>query len=161
MPYIATSYLGWKIFGLPFVPFDLFDWLVRALPGPIVTMAIDVAVSVSGSLHLKNTARAAKSADQVMAVAAVFGGGVMAGAVLGGVLRVADESAGLVGGLLGALLGGLAFLLEQDLHRLPPGSIGGGTWVVSTCVAWGLGVRRCVRSRARGQDRPSGIRVNV
>ena len=137
-PFIAVSYVGWKLLGLPFVPFDLFDWIARALPGPVVTFAIDLAVTGSGALQLRSTADAAKTADQLMAIAVVFGGGVIAGATLAGVLQVSDESARLVGAVLGALLGGLALLIEHDLHRLPPGSVGSGTWVVSTCVAWGL-----------------------
>ena len=32
-PLVAAFYLGWKLGGLPFVPFDLFDWIARELPG--------------------------------------------------------------------------------------------------------------------------------
>jgi hypothetical protein len=33
-PLIGVMYLADQLGGLPFVPFDLFDWLTRVLPGP-------------------------------------------------------------------------------------------------------------------------------
>jgi hypothetical protein len=30
---ISVFYLAWKAAGLPFVPFDVFDWMTRILPG--------------------------------------------------------------------------------------------------------------------------------
>ena len=39
--FVSVSYVGWKLAGLPFVPFDLFDWAARALPGSAATLAID------------------------------------------------------------------------------------------------------------------------
>ena len=49
---IAMSYVGWKLAGLPFVPFDLFDWIARELPGSLVTFAIDSGVSLGRALHV-------------------------------------------------------------------------------------------------------------
>ena len=40
---VAVAYVGWKLVGFPFAPFDLFDWLGRELPGTIVTLWIDAA----------------------------------------------------------------------------------------------------------------------
>jgi DMSO/TMAO reductase YedYZ molybdopterin-dependent catalytic subunit len=137
-PFVTISYVGWRVFGWPFLPFDLFDWIVRALPGAVVTFAIDLAVTVSSVLPLGTTANSAKTADQVMAIALVFVGGGVIGAALALMLRVSDESARTAGVMLGALLGGLAWLLESDLQRLPPGSFVSGAWVVSTVVGWGL-----------------------
>jgi hypothetical protein len=53
---IAVSYLGWKLFGLPFVPFQVFDWVARKLPGSIVTFGIDALVAVIRALSLSSTA---------------------------------------------------------------------------------------------------------
>jgi DMSO/TMAO reductase YedYZ molybdopterin-dependent catalytic subunit len=138
-PFTALSYLGWKLLGVPFVPFDLFDWVARALPGPIVTMGIDLAVTVAQALPFR-TADAAKTGEQLIAIVIVFGGGAAAGAALGGLRHASGESVRPIGAILGTVLGGLALLIERDLHRLPPGSIGSGIWVVSTAIAWGLGI---------------------
>ena len=40
-PLVAVSYLAWKVGGLPFAPFDIFDWMARALPGSVVTFGVD------------------------------------------------------------------------------------------------------------------------
>jgi DMSO/TMAO reductase YedYZ molybdopterin-dependent catalytic subunit len=155
-PYIALSYLGWKLVGLPFVPFDLLDWIARELPGSIVTMAIDLAVAVTQMLPLKSSADAAKTGEQLLALAVVFAGGAALGAALDAVRQASDESAGLIGAILGAVLGGLALFLERDLHRLPPSAIGSSTWVVSSVVVWGLGIGRLCERLERydtGRDR--------
>ena len=33
---IAVFYLAWKVAGLPFVPFDVFDWMTRLLLGQVL-----------------------------------------------------------------------------------------------------------------------------
>ena len=38
---VALFFLGEQFAGLPFVPFDLFDWLARVLPGDVITLGID------------------------------------------------------------------------------------------------------------------------
>ena len=37
---IAVLYFGWTVIGLPFAPFDVFDWTTRALPGPVIATGI-------------------------------------------------------------------------------------------------------------------------
>jgi hypothetical protein len=32
--------LAWKVAGLPFVPFDVFDWMTRILPGQVLAFGI-------------------------------------------------------------------------------------------------------------------------
>ena len=137
-PLIAVWYLGWALAGLPFAPFDLFDWAVRALPGPIVTFGIDSTVALSRALHLSQLAAAAKTFEQALAVGGLFLSGVIAGAVLFSLLRLSDEPALLLGAILGAILGGLALLVEHQLNRLATGPFASGPWVFATWLAWGL-----------------------
>jgi DMSO/TMAO reductase YedYZ molybdopterin-dependent catalytic subunit len=137
-PLEAVSYLAWKLVGLPFAPFDVFDWVARALPGPVVTFGIDSLVNVSRVLHVSSTGVAAKTAEQTMAIAMMFVAGAVAGAVLFGVLGMSGEPAMLFGVILGAVLGGAALLIEQEMNRIPGGSSIHGSWVVATFLAWGL-----------------------
>src|ERR1700733_14261885 len=117
-PLVAASYLGWKLGGLPFVPFDLFDWIARELPGSIVTTGIDSALTILRALHVGSTAAAAKTAEQTMAIAVFVAAGVVSGSVLFGVLRISGEPALLCGTILGGLLGASALLVEQSLRRI-------------------------------------------
>jgi DMSO/TMAO reductase YedYZ molybdopterin-dependent catalytic subunit len=135
-PLIAASYLGWKLGGLPFVPFDLFDWIARELPGSVVTIGIDSAVTILRALHAGSVAGAAKSAEQTLAIAAFFAAGVFAGSLLFGVLRLSDEPALLFGAILGALQGGSALVVEQRLRRIE--SFVDAWWIVGMFLAWGL-----------------------
>ena len=137
-PLIAVSYLGWIFGGLPFAPFDLFDWVARILPGPIVTAGIDATVAVSRALNVGHMGATAKTAEQAAAVGGLFLMGVVGGAVLFAVLRLSDEPALLLGAILGAILGGFALVIEQQLNRIGSGPFLSGPWIFTTFLAWGV-----------------------
>ena len=139
---VAVSFLGWKLVGLPFAPFDIFDWMVRLLPGGFVTFAIESSVAMSRAFGVTNIGVAAKAGDQVLAIGGLLLAGVVSGAVLFSVLSLSDEPALLFGGILGAMLGGFALIAEYRLQRIPPGAIIAGAWVFATCVGWGLAFGR-------------------
>ena len=77
LPAMALMYLGQVLVGLPFVPFDLFDWLARVLPGQIVAAGIGAIVALIGALDLGATDTAAKRIEQSLALALFVGGGVV------------------------------------------------------------------------------------
>src|SRR4030095_5324352 len=64
---VAIWYFAWKTVGLPFAPFDIFDWFARALPGGFVTRVIEINVVVARALGASSIGSAGKTADQVMA----------------------------------------------------------------------------------------------
>src|SRR5215472_2572601 len=65
---LGILYFGWRAAGLPFVPFDTFDWLTRVLPGRIIAFGIGTMVTVIRALHLGPTSATAKMAEQAMAI---------------------------------------------------------------------------------------------
>jgi DMSO/TMAO reductase YedYZ molybdopterin-dependent catalytic subunit len=133
-----VSFFGWKGVGLPFAPFDVFDWVVRLLPGAVVTAAIDVSVAVSRLFGATSISAAAKAGDQALAIAGLLATGAVAGAALFAVLSLSEEPARLFGAILGATLGGLALVAERQLQRLPPRASIGSLWIFGTFVVWGL-----------------------
>jgi DMSO/TMAO reductase YedYZ molybdopterin-dependent catalytic subunit len=135
---VAVSYGGWNVAGLPFAPFDVFDWIVRILPGGVITFAIESSVSVGRTLGVANIGAAAKAGDQAIAIGGLLLMGAVSGASLFALLRLSNEPALLFGGILGAMLGGLALVAETHLQRLPSQPIVAGAWVFATFVAWGL-----------------------
>jgi DMSO/TMAO reductase YedYZ molybdopterin-dependent catalytic subunit len=135
---VTVSYGGWQIAGLPFAPFDVFDWIVRILPGGVVTFAIESSVSVGRTLGVANIGAAAKAGDQAIAIGGLLLIGAVSGASLFALLRLSNEPALLFGGILGAMLGGLALVAETHLQRLPSQPIVAGAWVFATFVGWGL-----------------------
>src|SRR5215510_1063403 len=76
---IAVFYLAWRLAGLPFAAFDVFDWLARALPGSVITFGIDAIVSVIRALNLGPTAEMAKIAEKTLAIAGLLVTGAIAG----------------------------------------------------------------------------------
>src|SRR5215470_3454105 len=66
-PLISMLYLLHTTLGTPFIPFDLFDALVRILPGPIVSFGIDSMVRVLMFLGL-SLSGSSKTAEQIQAI---------------------------------------------------------------------------------------------
>jgi DMSO/TMAO reductase YedYZ molybdopterin-dependent catalytic subunit len=135
LPLIALLFLGEQFAGLPFVPFDLFDWLARVLPGNVITAGIDTIVRVVGILNLGPTSTAAKRIEQLMAIGIVVGGGILLGVVIAWVLRRRDGPGWRVG-----VGGGLvAFLLVSIVEFV--GIAGspalGLLWLAFLFVGWG------------------------
>lgn len=131
---IAVYFLAWRLFGLPFAPFLIFDWIARILPGPVVTFGIDSLVSIIRGLNLNNTAEAAKTAEQMMAVIIFLIAGLIAGAVLFAVLRYFERAALLAGLILGAVLGVVILMISLSLDRA---TITGAVLIAATSLLWG------------------------
>jgi len=135
---IAVSYAGWKIAGLPFAPFDIFDWIVRLLPGAFVTRVVETDVLIARAIGVSSIGAATKAGDQVMALAGLVFTGAVSGALLFLLLQLSNEPAVLFGAILGAILGCLSLIAEVHLQRLPAHSLAAGAWVVATCLGWGI-----------------------
>ncbi len=70
-PLIGLMYLADKLLDLPFVPFALFDWIARVMPGPMVTMGIDLMIDGLRLVGL-SVAAAAKTGEQAGAILLFF-----------------------------------------------------------------------------------------
>jgi hypothetical protein len=77
-PMIALMYLANQLAGLPFVPFDIFNWMTPLLPGPLITFGIDRMLDLLLLLGF-DVADTAKTAEQLLAVLLFFGLGLAAG----------------------------------------------------------------------------------
>jgi DMSO/TMAO reductase YedYZ molybdopterin-dependent catalytic subunit len=135
---IAVSYAGWKIAGLPFAPFDVFDWIVRLLPGPFVTRVIETNVLIARAIGVSSIGATTKAGDQVIALTGLVVTGAVSGALLFMLLQLSNEPALLFGAILGAILGCLSLIAEAHLRRLLPHPLATGAWVVATFLAWGV-----------------------
>ncbi|MDR7422763.1 MAG: molybdopterin-dependent oxidoreductase [Armatimonadota bacterium] len=136
---LGAFHLGWILAGLPFVPFDTFDWLVRRLPGPVVTFAIAAMVRIIGALDLGGTAEVAKTAEQAMAVTSLLLAGAAGGALLFAVLAARPEVAARRAGLvLGAATGVPAALIGYSLTGTATVSPAlASVWTLAAFLGWG------------------------
>ena len=136
---IGIFFFGWRAAGLPFVPFYMFDWQTRMLPGRIIAFGIGSMVAVIRLLNLGPTATTAKTAEQAMAIAEMFTAGAVGGLIVFLILRSARRVRGFAVGLaLGFVFGFPATLIT--LHGSETTSVGpwaGGLWVLAAFVVWG------------------------
>jgi DMSO/TMAO reductase YedYZ molybdopterin-dependent catalytic subunit len=115
LPLIALSYLGQQWAGLPFIPFDLFDWLARVLPGRLITVVIDTMVRIITLLGIGPISSAAKRMEQLQGILFIVGGGVVFGAIIALVIRLRNWSGSTVGLAAGLLVFMLAAAMEISL----------------------------------------------
>lgn len=136
VPLLCILYAGYRRAGLPFIPFNLFDWGTRILPGAVITAGIDTMVRVIHALHLGGTSATAKLAEQSMAIAGFLVTGIILGALFFLLARGRFTiDAGLI---VGGLLGLAALLVNRSVspagETLPVWRV---PWLISLFLAWG------------------------
>ncbi len=134
----GTMYLADQLAGLPFVPFVLFAWVTRVLPGPVVTFGIDLMIDTFRLLGISVTDNA-KLAEQVIAVLQFLILGVVVSglffALVGRRKISPDRTAGLVlGTLFGLPLIGITIAFSQNIGNPLVSLIG----LVVIFLGWGL-----------------------
>ncbi|HKV77363.1 MAG TPA: molybdopterin-dependent oxidoreductase, partial [Candidatus Sulfotelmatobacter sp.] len=136
---VGMFFAGWKIAGLPFVPFDSFDWLTRVLPGRVLGFGIGIVVDVIRALHLGPTSETAKTVEHVIATAGLFVMGVAGGAVLFSILRtrrrVHPVFLGLVLGIVLAVPAMLISAHASETATVDPALR--AVWILVAFAAWG------------------------
>jgi DMSO/TMAO reductase YedYZ molybdopterin-dependent catalytic subunit len=144
---IGVFFFGWRVAGLPFVPFDTFDWLTRVLPGRLIAFGISTMVSVIRLLNLGPISSTAKMAEQTMAIAILFIAGVVVGLTLFLILRAMSRAHGVIAGLaFGVLLGIPAMLVSlraSETASVGPGA--GAVWVLGAFLVWGAVLGRAAQ----------------
>src|SRR5499427_9656785 len=136
---MGILFFAWRVAGLPFVPFDLFDRTTRVLPGRLIAFGIGIMVTVIRALNLGQTAETAKLAEQTMGVAGLFLTGVIGGAILLAILGALRRGYGIAFGLaLGIILGIPIMLISvQASQTASVGPEARAIWVLLAFVVWG------------------------
>ena len=140
LPLIALSYLGARLAGLPFIAFDLFEWLARVLPGRLVIGSIEGMVKAIRFLNLGPLSSTAKLLEQGMGIMSLVVACVVIGALLAFALRRGAGPAWWIG-----LLAGLVMLLgfavvELTLDGFSTGVLLALVWVALLVIGWAITV---------------------
>ncbi len=136
-PLIAIMYVAQKWVELSFSPFDVFDWIGRVLPGPVVTFGIDLMIDTL-LLFGASVSGTAKTAEQIMAVSLFFIGVVIA--TIGVFIYIARRDIGEwrgLGLLVGAILGIPIALVTVVMGQSSLNSVVNFIWVFLLFIAWG------------------------
>lgn len=131
-------YLGRQAFGLPFVPFELFNWVARVLPGDLVTLGIDLMIDTMLFLGI-SVVDTAKTAERVMAIIMFLAGGALAGAVFFVVMKARQLRASPFAGLvMGALFGLPMIAISMTITQSTVSPLVNILWLATSFLAWGL-----------------------
>lgn len=139
LPLMAVSYLGQQVAGLPFVPFDLFDWLARVLPGNVITVGIDTIVRVIQVFNLGPISNSAKRIEQSLGILLVIAGCAVIAMILAALLRRVGWSGWQLGGIIGLLAALPLIVIENSLAASSQSYQPGVTWLwlLFLVAAWG------------------------
>ncbi len=140
-PTMALLFVADQIAGLPFIPFDVFDFVARILPGPLLTFGIDTMVDLIIGLNLGELSTAAKTAEQLIGLITFLGIGIVAGAVF--FFAVNRSKATLrslyPGIMLGIALGVAMMLVSVQVNLTATASIVLQIiWVLLVFTGWGI-----------------------
>ena len=137
-PMIAVMYLVDKWVNLSFPPFDVFDWIARILPGPVVTFGIDLMIDVLGVIGM-SVADTAKTAEQVIAILMFLAGGVVATIVVFALVERWERLRAWpkLGYLIGAVVGVPIALITANIAQstVNPSMI--FVWTLLLFLTWG------------------------
>ena len=140
-PVIGLMYLGKELAGLPFIPYDIFDWTTRVLPGPLVTFAIDFMID-SMRLAGMSVAATAKTAEKIAAILAFFSSGVGTSALFFLMFRARNVRPAIIAGpVVGALLGLPAMAISIAIGGSDVHPILVILWLTVVSLGWGVLVR--------------------
>ncbi len=152
----ALSYLGHRLLALPFIPFDIFDWLTRVLPGRLLAFTIDSMVAVIRGLHLGPTAATAKLAEQGLALVQFILAWIVLGIILGIAGRRRSKSAAALG-LAGGAVGFILVLMIELARGLGPARLPAViAWLALIILGGGMLLGRMVAAAAPAPQESPG-----
>ncbi|MCA9970504.1 MAG: molybdopterin-dependent oxidoreductase [Anaerolineales bacterium] len=137
-PLIGLMYLADQLLQLPFLPFDLFDWITRVLPGPVITFGIDLMIDSMLALGV-SVADTAKTAEQISAVLQFLLIGAVTGAIFYAVLAARRIKPDWIAGLImGALFGFPLVAISAAISQSPVNPLLRLLWLAALFLAWGV-----------------------
>lgn len=155
---IALLSLGERLFGFPFVPFDIFDWMARTLPGWIIGNVIETMVAIIRFLQtflpIGDISTTAKLAEQAIAVVQLIAGGAIFGALLSWLGQNPKRDLILFGQIGGLILLGLTVIVEISLAS-PQADPVAYIWLAILFIGWGWGLALLVERYRQIQTQPA------
>ena len=140
-PLIAIFYAAWRLIGLPFVPYDVFDLMARVLPGRVITFGIDTMVTVIRRLNVGPTSVVAKAAEHAQAIGGFFISGCHSGRRSVRYLAHGGRASSISISVsrwvpFSASRSALISLHLSQTATTPP--IVSGLWIVGVFLLWGM-----------------------
>ncbi|MCA9912564.1 MAG: hypothetical protein KC496_04430, partial [Anaerolineae bacterium] len=121
---MVVFFLGERLASLPFLPFDLFDWLVQVMPAELINFGKETMVDLLINLgNTQNLDDAGKTAERLMGIGLFWGIGFVSVMIFFIVLNMVKPQNKSLAGWIFAALYGLPFLLiSQSVNISSPAS---------------------------------------
>ncbi len=156
VPLVALMYLADQWLNLSFAPYDVFDWIARILPGPIVTFGIDLMIDSLNLVGL-DVADTAKTAEHIQAILAFGAAGVVATILVYYIVtRRPTENGPVLGLIVGAILGLPIAIISVAMSQVSTSPVFIILWVLALSCTWGV-VAVATARRLLPQPSPSDI----
>ena len=137
-PLIGLMYLAQQVARLPFIPFELFDWITRVLPGDLVTFGIDLMIDTMLLLQI-SVADTAKQAEQASAILLFVSGGTLLGAVYFAAMKARKSTPDVLSGVIAGALFGLPLIgISIAIGPSNINPILRVLWIAALFLLWGV-----------------------
>ena len=135
---MSVMFLFYQLLDLPYIPYDIFDWMVQVLPGPFITFGIDTMIDLMlwAGIEVSNTA---KIAEQFIAHFQFFLGASFAAILYYMFTGFRNLKADYWSGIIIAALFGLplvvisAIISQSGVYVLLR-----SLWLICVIVSWGI-----------------------
>ncbi len=119
---IVVFFLGQRFASLPFLPFDLFDWLVQVTPAPLINFGKETMVDLLIALgNTQNLDEAGKTAERLMGIGFFWGVGLVSVMIFFIVLNIVKPQNKTLAGWIFGLIFGLPFVfISQTVNISSP-----------------------------------------
>jgi DMSO/TMAO reductase YedYZ molybdopterin-dependent catalytic subunit len=145
---VALTYLGSRLASLPFIPFDIFDWMTRHLPGALINLTIDTMVRLITSLKLGPTASTAKLVENSIAFVQFIIAGVLLGVILGIAGRRRPDRLIAYGAIAGLVVTILMVFIEVTYRFPAAGPFFSILWLALVFIGEGAILGRLILEQA-------------
>ena len=156
---MALMFAADQIASLPFIPFDVFDFVSQRLPGSLLTFGIDIMVDIIIAFNLGETSAAAKTAEQLMGLGAFWALGIVLAALLYALLnrrQTASRNA-YPGIALGLVFGAAMMLISGQINQTATAPFALQTaWILLIFAGWGLAANLIYSRLAHAEAEAAG-----
>jgi DMSO/TMAO reductase YedYZ molybdopterin-dependent catalytic subunit len=139
-PMMAVFYLANRLIGVPYIPFDFFEWQTRVLPGNLVASGISLMVKIL-TLFKLSVRETSKPAEMTMALGQFLILGVVVGGLIFLLWKRFDSMRRNV--LTGIILGGCFGLFFLSISFVAGDATAPVSlnvfWVILVFLVWGTG----------------------
>lgn len=158
-PLMALLFIGQSLANLPFLPFEVFDWVGRVLPGGLVTFGIDSIVNTLIAFgYGSDLDTAAKTSEQILATLIFWSIGIVTSGLFFVIMnRIRRPQRDMAPGIIAGLILGLPLMaISSEVSLSLTSPMVRFIWFALAFIGWGIALNYAYESLrgAPAEDKP-------